>query len=164
MKATGVVRRIDDLGRIVIPKEIRRNLRINEGDSIEIFVDTNDVVLKKYSFLDNMVSFSSKLADSFYKIYKKDIIITDKEKVIATSKNLIECLNKDISDSIKNGITNRSNTYTSSNIINGFSSKYYISPLIANSDAIGSIIVLTDDIEEKSVSLLNTILIKELEE
>ena len=50
MKATGVVRRIDDLGRIVIPKEIRRNFKINEGDSLEIFVDDGDIILKKYSF------------------------------------------------------------------------------------------------------------------
>ena len=71
MKATGVVRRIDDLGRIVIPKEIRRSLKINDGDSLEIFVDTNEVILKKYSLLDDMVDLSKKLVNTVKKVYNK---------------------------------------------------------------------------------------------
>ena len=55
MKSTGVIRRIDDLGRIVIPKEIRKNLRIKDGDNLEIFISSEDLVLKKYSYL--MVQF-----------------------------------------------------------------------------------------------------------
>ena len=54
MKSTGVVRRIDDLGRIVIPKEIRRTLRIKEGDNLEVFVDNEDIVLKKYSMMNKI--------------------------------------------------------------------------------------------------------------
>ena len=86
MKATGVVRRIDDLGRIVIPKEIRRNLKINEGDSLEIFVDSSGIILKKYSLLDNMSEISASLVNVARKIYGKNIVITDKERVIAVSK------------------------------------------------------------------------------
>ena len=71
MKATGVVRRIDDLGRIVIPKEIRRNFKINEGDSLEIFVDSVGIILKKYSLLDNMVQNATILVDSVAKIIKR---------------------------------------------------------------------------------------------
>ena len=78
MKATGVVRRIDDLGRIVIPKEIRRNFKINEGDSIEIFVDNNGIVLKKYSLLDDMVEIASNLVDVVRKIYGKRHLISSK--------------------------------------------------------------------------------------
>ena len=74
MKATGVVRRIDDLGRIVIPKEIRRNFKINEGDSLEIFVDSVGIILKKYSLLDNMVKNATILVDSVAKIYQKNIL------------------------------------------------------------------------------------------
>ena len=54
MKATGIVRRIDDLGRVVIPKEIRKNLRIKDGENIEIFIDGENIILKKYSVLDKI--------------------------------------------------------------------------------------------------------------
>lgn len=68
MKATGVVRRVDDLGRIVIPKEIRRNLRIRDGESLEIFVDNNDIVLKKFSIMKNVDEYASNLVDSLYSL------------------------------------------------------------------------------------------------
>ena len=63
MKATGIVRRIDDLGRIVIPKEIRRTLRIREGDPLEIYTDSNgEVIFKKYSPVGELISFASSYA------------------------------------------------------------------------------------------------------
>ena len=77
MKATGVVRRIDDLGRIVIPKEIRRNLRIRDGESMEIFVDSNDIVLKKFSIMRNIDVYACNLVESLYSLLKKGIVITD---------------------------------------------------------------------------------------
>ena len=86
MKATGVVRRIDDLGRIVVPKEVRRTMRIKEGESLEIFVDgTDKIVLKKYSPVQNVNDFVSEFVDSIYASNKKDIVITDNEKVIAVA-------------------------------------------------------------------------------
>ena len=110
MKATGVVRRIDDLGRIVIPKEIRRSLKINEGDSLEIFVDTNEVILKKYSLLDDMVDLSKKLVNTVKKVYNKNILVTDKEKVIATTKELSkDYLDKFLTSNIQDKINNRNN-------------------------------------------------------
>lgn len=88
MKATGVVRRIDDLGRIVIPKELRRNLRIREGDSIEIFTDgTNSIILRKYSPIENISTFVSQYAEAIYQATKKNIIITDSERVLAANGN-----------------------------------------------------------------------------
>ena len=67
MKATGIVRRIDDLGRVVIPKEIRRNLRIREGDPLEIFVDRDgEVILKKYCPIGELGEFAKEYADSLY--------------------------------------------------------------------------------------------------
>ena len=84
MKATGVVRRIDDLGRIVLPKELRRTMRIKEGDSLEIFTDgLNQITLKKYSPVQNMNEFVNEFVESVYASNKLDIIITDNEKVIA---------------------------------------------------------------------------------
>ena len=61
MKSTGIVRRIDDLGRIVIPKEIRKNLKIRDGDSLEIFTNESSIVLKKFSLMDDMISIANKL-------------------------------------------------------------------------------------------------------
>lgn len=88
MKATGVVRRIDDLGRIVIPKEIRRNLRIREGDSLEIYTDgTNSIILKKYSHIENINNFIIHYVDAVYASNKKEIIITDTERIIAAAGN-----------------------------------------------------------------------------
>ena len=69
MKATGIVRRIDDLGRIVVPKEIRRTLRIREGDALEIFTDREgEIILKKYSPLGEMGNFADQYAESLAQI------------------------------------------------------------------------------------------------
>ncbi len=88
MKATGVVRRIDDLGRIVLPKELRRTMRIKEGDSLEIYIDGMDqIMLKKYSPVQSMNEFVKEFADSVYTSNKLDIIITDNERVIACAGN-----------------------------------------------------------------------------
>lgn len=88
MKATGVVRRIDDLGRIVIPKEIRRSLRIREGDSLEIYTDgTDSIILKKYSHVENISNFIIQYVDAVYSSSKKEIIITDSERIIAAAGN-----------------------------------------------------------------------------
>lgn len=95
MKATGVVRRIDDLGRIVIPKEIRRTLRIKEGDPLEIFTEKDgDIILKKYSPIGELSNFATEYVESLNKITGHISIITDRDTVIAvsgtTKKDLLE--------------------------------------------------------------------------
>ena len=86
MKATGVVRRIDDLGRVVIPKEIRRTLRIKEGDPLEIFTDKEgEVILKKYSPIGELSEFASEYAETLTKTTGHIACITDKDTVIAVS-------------------------------------------------------------------------------
>ena len=86
MKATGVVRRIDDLGRIVIPKEIRRTLRIKEGDPLEIFTDKEgEVILKKYSPIGELSEFATGYAETLAKTTGHIACITDKDSVIAVS-------------------------------------------------------------------------------
>ena len=86
MKATGVVRRIDELGRIVIPKEIRKNFRIKEGENVEIYIDDNNIILKKYSELKNVSDISSNIIDSVFSIINKDIIINKKNLIIEYKK------------------------------------------------------------------------------
>ena len=86
MKATGIVRRIDDLGRVVIPKEIRRTLRIREGDPLEIFVDRDgEVILKKYSPIGELGDFAKEYADSLHEAVGHIAMITDRDTVIAVS-------------------------------------------------------------------------------
>ena len=88
MKATGIVRRIDDLGRIVIPKEIRRTLRIREGDPLEIFTDREGkVILKKYSPIGELGSLAGIYADSLSKTLGCTVCITDTDQVIAAAGN-----------------------------------------------------------------------------
>ena len=86
MKATGIVRRIDDLGRVVIPKEIRRTLRIREGDPLEIFVDRDgEVILKKYSPIGELGDFAKEYADSLYEAIGHIALIADRDAIIAVS-------------------------------------------------------------------------------
>ena len=86
MKATGVVRRIDDLGRVVIPKEIRKVHRIKEGDPLEIFTDKEgEIILKKYSPIGELTEFASSYADTIAKTTGHITCITDKDTVIAVS-------------------------------------------------------------------------------
>lgn len=86
MKATGIVRRIDDLGRVVIPKEIRRTMRIREGDPLEIFTNSDGgVVFKKYSLMGGLGDFSSQMCDSLYKSTGKLVTITDRDVCLAVA-------------------------------------------------------------------------------
>ncbi len=86
MKATGIVRRIDDLGRVVIPKEIRRTMRIREGDPLEIYTDTNGgVIFKKYSPIGELEPYTKQYADVLNRTTGMPVIICDRDRVIAVS-------------------------------------------------------------------------------
>ncbi len=86
MKATGIVRRIDDLGRVVIPKEIRRTMRIREGDPLEIYTDREgEVIFKKYSPIGELAEFASQYADTLYKTCSMAVVICDRDAVIASA-------------------------------------------------------------------------------
>ena len=86
MKATGIVRRIDDLGRVVIPKEIRRTMRIREGDPLEIYTDREgEVIFKKYSPIGELASFAAQYAETLYKTCGMAVLITDRDAVIAVA-------------------------------------------------------------------------------
>lgn len=86
MKATGIVRRIDDLGRVVVPKEIRRTLRIREGDPLEIFTDREgEIILKKYSPIGELGQFAGQYAEALAQTSGCLVCITDRDHVIATA-------------------------------------------------------------------------------
>ena len=81
MKSTGVVRRIDELGRIVIPKEIRKNMRIKSGDNLEIFLEGDNILLRKYSPIETLENVTENYVESFNQVLKHNIIVTDRDKV-----------------------------------------------------------------------------------
>ena len=86
MKATGIVRRIDDLGRVVIPKEIRRTMRIREGDPLEIFTNRDgEVIFKKYSPMGELSEFAAQICDALHKTTGGIAAVCDRDAVIAVA-------------------------------------------------------------------------------
>lgn len=160
MKATGIVRRIDDLGRVVVPKEIRRTLRIREGDPLEIFTDREgEIILKKYSPIGELGQFAKQYADSLNQTTGYIIAISDKDQFIAaagpTKKDL---LTKGISRELEELINERESVIASNDdknyvgITNDDDNEFtyqVISPIISEGDAIGSVIILTKDSKAK---------------
>ena len=110
MKATGIVRRIDDLGRVVIPKEIRRTMRIREGDPLEIYTDREGaVIFKKYSLIGELQSFSSEYADTLHKTSGLPVFICDRDEIIAVAgASKREYLEKKITVELEEIIDSRS--------------------------------------------------------
>lgn len=143
MKSTGVTRKIDDLGRIVIPKEIRKNLGIRDGESLEIFTEEDSIILKKHSEIKKYEELSARLCELIESIFKVNIIITDRQKVIATSldKSLI---NQDIDKDLIYLIDNREE-YNGIKEIFNYKNYVIIVPIIASIDSLGLIILLNND-------------------
>lgn len=158
MKATGIVRRIDDLGRVVIPKEIRKTLRIREGDPLEIFTDKEgEVILKKYSPIGELGDFALQYAESLYKTSGYITCITDKDTVIAVSgASKKEFLEKNLSKELEKVMEEKNTIVVKPNedkyvpiIMDESNDKKYasqvISPIISEGDSIGSVIFLSAD-------------------
>ena len=139
MKSTGVTRKIDDLGRIVIPKEIRKNLGIRDGESLEIFTEEDSIILKKHSEIEKFEDLGKKLSDLIENIFKVDVIITDREKVIASTKS-DELINKLLDEELIYLIDNREEFVGRKDIF-GTISKVTIVPIIASIDSLGLIIL-----------------------
>ncbi|MBO8137021.1 MAG: stage V sporulation protein T [Desulfotomaculum sp.] len=160
MKATGIVRRIDDLGRVVIPKEIRRTLRIREGDPLEIFVDREgEVILKKYSPIGELGDFAKEYADSLHETLGHIACIADRDVIIAVSGvpkkellnkpigPLVEKVMEDRKAIIINDPENDPNAKDGS-IIDDSNVKYscqVIAPIIAEGDPIGAVILASKE-------------------
>ncbi|MBR4858874.1 MAG: AbrB/MazE/SpoVT family DNA-binding domain-containing protein [Clostridia bacterium] len=111
MKATGIVRRIDDLGRVVIPKEIRRTMRIREGDPLEIYTDADgEVIFKKYSPIGELSSVTGQYADVLARGTGLAVIITDRDSVISCAGiSKKEILDRRVSRSLENLMERREN-------------------------------------------------------
>ena len=110
MKATGIVRRIDDLGRVVIPKEIRRTLRIREGDPLEIFVDRDgEVILKKYSPINEFGAFAKEYGEALYDSLGSAVLICDRDEIIVVAGgSKKEYMNKNNGEFIEKAMADQS--------------------------------------------------------
>lgn len=160
MKATGIVRRIDDLGRVVIPKEIRRTLRLREGTPLEIFTDREgEIILKKYSPMVELTTFALQYADAMAQSTGQMVCITDRDQIIAVSGgSKKDYLQKPISKELENAITERATVVASKDDknfiplildeIEGVTAQV-VAPIICEGDAIGAVIILSKEARAK---------------
>lgn len=158
MKATGIVRRIDDLGRVVIPKEIRRTLRIREGDPLEIFTDREgEIILKKYSPIGELGQFAKQYADSIGQTTGHIVAIADRDQFIAVAGMKKDWVTKPISKDLETLINDRE-SIAAGRDEKGFIkvsqedediSYEVIAPIISEGDAIGAVLILSKDPKTK---------------
>jgi AbrB family transcriptional regulator (stage V sporulation protein T) len=180
MKATGIVRRIDDLGRVVIPKEIRRTLRIREGDPLEIFVDRDgEVILKKYSPIGELGDFAKEYAESLFESTGHIVLISDRDAVIAVSGgSKKDYLEKQVGAMVEDSMDNRKSTVEITpgeyEICKDAKETYgslVVAPIIAGGDPIGAVILASKDesvrmgqMEQKMAETAAAFLAKQMEQ
>ena len=160
MKATGIVRRIDDLGRVVIPKEIRRTLRLREGTPLEIFTDREgEIILKKYSPMVELTAFAAQYAEAMAQSTGMMVCITDRDQIIAVAggpkKDLLQ---KNISKQLEHLINERETVVASKDDkqfvpiaaeeMEGVTYEA-VTPIICEGDAIGAVVLLSRDMKVK---------------
>lgn len=181
MKATGITRRIDDLGRVVIPKEIRRTLRIREGDPLEIYTDHNgEIILKKYSMMGELGDFARQYADALSQTTGCIVAIADRDMVIATAGGgRKELLQKPVSRELEQVIDDRQSVLAAGEEKDYRSiadekepfSFEAISPIICEGDAVGAVVLLSrerrepfGETEQKLTATAATFLGKQMEQ
>ncbi|MFC4410254.1 stage V sporulation protein T [Chungangia koreensis] len=178
MKATGIVRRIDDLGRVVIPKEIRRTLRIREGDPLEIFTDREgEVILKKYSPISELSDFAKEYAETLYETLGTPTLISDRDEMIAVAGvSKKDYLNRRISAEAEEILNNRTIVIEkhekSLEWVPGQVEQiksYCIAPIVANGDPIGAVYLFSKlhflgDAEQKAAETAAHFLAKQMEQ
>jgi AbrB family transcriptional regulator (stage V sporulation protein T) len=179
MKATGIVRRIDDLGRVVIPKEIRRTMRIREGDPLEIFTSRDgEVIFKKYSPIGELSDFAGQICESLHKSTDGVAAVCDRDSVIAISGGAKkELLEKSVSPELERlmearGPYRRESGAAAVPITDG-DERYCVSaavPIIAEGDVLGCVMFAaardaapSTDIEYKLVQTVASFLGKQME-
>ena len=149
MKNTGIIRKIDELGRVVIPKETRNLLRINSGDDLEIYVDSDSIILKKFFVFNNNISSINRIIEIFQSKVNGTILFCDKEKVISSNVRI----NLFLEELLKERCC-----YESKNIENIIPDKigyYYIRPIIQNSNANGLLIFVSDKLTNEDKLLID---------
>ena len=159
MKSTGVIRRIDELGRIVLPKEIRRNLGIREGENLEIFVEDDKVILRKFSKIKDFQEIIENICHLVTSVYKINILVTDRDRVVYA--NLFSSyVGAELDMKFIHFIHNRESVLK--NEVQSYkfneeekSGYYFIQPIISSTDCLGLILLFSETtIEEENKNLL----------
>ncbi len=156
MQERGIVRRIDELGRLVIPKELRKTLRIREGDPLEIYASKDELVLKKYSPMSTLDQSAQAIADGLNTVTEKTCFITDCDTIIYVSDSRYkEATGKNISEEMANVLQDRKSVVLSRSdgglIVpltfgNDFDAEnQIIVPMISGGDCFGSIVLFDKD-------------------
>lgn len=160
MKSTGIVRKIDELGRIVIPKEIRNVLSIHSNDDLEIFIDNMKIVLKKYEKSDNILNYSNNIVNIIDEKLNIKVFVTNKEKII-TAGNF---KNKELDSKLLELIEERKR-YESINkeTINKISGYFVIYPIIVESDILGLLMFAKETAFTNEEKILTNIILKLIE-
>lgn len=179
MRATGIVRRIDDLGRIVIPKEIRRTLRVREGDPMEIYVNRDgEVILKKYSPVGELGDFAKDYAESLYESTDHITMISDCDRIIAVAGgSKKDYMERQIGTLVESVMKNRRTQMETSpgnydlckDVTESYNS-FVVAPIVSGGDPIGSVILVSKkegvkmgQMELKMVETAAAFLAKQLE-
>ena len=159
MKATGIVRRIDDLGRVVVPKEIRRTLRIREGDPLEIFTDREgEIILKKYSPIGELSIFAKQYAEAMAQTTGHVVAIADRDQFIAVAgSGKKDLLAKSVSRELEHLMTERETVTANKGDKNFVSISYdeeeytsqVIVPIICEGDVIGAVLLLARETKQR---------------
>ena len=159
MKSTGVIRRIDELGRIVLPKEIRRNLGIREGENLEIFVEEDKVILKKYSKIKDYKEIIHNICNLVTSVYEINLIVTDRDKVVYS--NIFSTIEgTDLDTKLIHFIHNRESVLKNQMQAYKFNGEeksgfYFIQPIISSTDCLGLLLLFSDKpIGEENINLL----------
>lgn len=148
LNKTGIIRKIDELGRFVIPKELRKSLGIRDGEVMEIFLDDDNIVLKKYFQVNNSYEISKKLVEYIKNLYDVDLIITDREKVISSSSKSIETgsmLDKNMLELMDNREIFVSNGLSTVNVGADLFGYFTIVPIVSASDSVGLVVILSQN-------------------
>lgn len=156
MQERGIVRRVDELGRLVIPKELRKTLRIREGDPLEIYASKDELVLKKYSPVVTVATYAQAIADGIQGLTEKPCLITDGDAVIYVSDNRHrEMVGRNISEQMekilkerKSLILNKSDGANLVSVVKGYdlqAENQIIVPMISAGDCFGAIVLFDKD-------------------
>lgn len=153
MRATGIVRRIDDLGRVVIPKEIRRSLRVREGDPLELFISNNAICFKKYSPIKE-IEFPADIISSLYKTIQMPIVLTDTDSIIGVAGISKKYCENSLRQEVIDILYEKKQSPITNVEINDIKLKYFI-PIISSGDLLGGIFIVNTDKEITNEILTN---------
>ena len=174
MKTTGMVRRVDSLGRIVIPKEIRKVLKIKENEQVEINISDDSIILNRYSEINDYDISLTNLIDAISKVYGKNVLLTNLNSIVLTSKDYQEYKGLELSPYLNNILDERKEVFENIPVNLSLNSElpdkkvsYAIKTVIKNGDIVGLLILITDNNLEnndlKILELVNSFLDKYLE-